>query len=383
LPRAVRNLPRIDEGSALIADKTIVAPGEIVTGLLHAGTKGVLASGSKAGKTWVLLDLAASIATGISFLKWATIAVKVLVINLEIPRAFMKKRLEIIKERLQLPNLDNLHVWNLRGHTEDLDTLLDTIIELTKNEGYALIIIDPIYKLMAGRSENMAGGVGALVQQIDRLVEKTGAAVVYAHHFTKGNAAKKKPIDRMSGSGVFARDADTIITLTEHEEEGCYAMEMTLRNLPPQPAIVVEWDFPVMVERPDLNPADLKRETGREGDDLEPLLDLLDEKPLTTAEWQEAAAEVGYSRATFFRKKQELEDGKRLDFDRKQKTWAQLGELAGPVTDTGSTRAESDKPAETPETIETNETAGPNTQGGQTSLNCLNCLTNLNTPDHQ
>src|SRR5208337_2754717 len=101
----------------------------------------------------------------------------------------------------------------------------------------------PIYKLMAGRSENMAGGVGALVQQIDRLVEKTGAAVVYAHHYTKGNAAKKKTIDRMSGSGVFARDADTIITLTEHEEEGCYVLETTLRNLAPQPPFVVQWRY--------------------------------------------------------------------------------------------------------------------------------------------
>jgi hypothetical protein len=40
-------------------------------------------------------------------------------------------------------------------------------------------------------------------------------------------------MDRMSGSGVFARDADTILTLTEHEVEGCFAVEMNLRNLPP------------------------------------------------------------------------------------------------------------------------------------------------------
>jgi hypothetical protein len=126
---------------------------------------------------------------------------------------------------------------------------------------------------------------------------------------------------RVSGSGVFARDADTIITLTEHEEEGCYAVEMTLRNLPPQPAFVVEWDFPVMVERRDLDPADLKRTDDVQEDDLEPLVELLDEKPLTTGEWQAAAERDGYSRATFYRMKQKLVAAKRVTTDQMSIFW--------------------------------------------------------------
>src|ERR1051325_5990145 len=34
------------------------------------------------------------------------------------------------------------------------------------------------------------------------------AAVALAGHFTKGNASAKEAIDRISGSGVFARDPD-------------------------------------------------------------------------------------------------------------------------------------------------------------------------------
>ena len=130
-------------------------------------------------------------------------------------------------------------------------------------------------------------------------------------------------MDRMSGSGVFARDADTIITLTEHQEEGCYAVETALRNLPPQPSFVVQWTYPVMVERPDLDPADLKGVSGdhAQNDDLEFVLGLLDDGPLTTADWQKAAEVEGYSRATFFRKKQGLETGNRVAFDPKTKTW--------------------------------------------------------------
>jgi len=206
---------------------------------------------------------------------------------------------------------------------------------------------------------------------------------VYAHHFTKGNAAKKKAMDRMSGSGVFARDADTIITLTEHEEEGCYAVEMTLRNLPPQPAFVVEWDFPLMVERPDLNPKDLKREEAEEEDDLEPLLGLLDEKPLTTGDWQKAAEAEGYSRPTFFRKKKKLEDGKRVKFDLKQKTWARGngadGVAVAPVeANLSAVQGETSETIETPETSqETTET--PNATQG-TKIQQLSVLENITTP---
>ena len=86
-------LPSIDPANVLVADKSMAAPQEIVSGLLHAGTKGVLASSSKAGKTWLLLGLAISVATGTPFLKWVTNIGKVLFINFEIHRAFIKQRL--------------------------------------------------------------------------------------------------------------------------------------------------------------------------------------------------------------------------------------------------------------------------------------------------
>lgn len=320
-----QTLPNIDSASALVADHNVTVPQETVTGLIHMLTTVLLASDSKARKTWFLLALAMCISTGTRFLKWTTTRVKVLVVNLELHRAFMRERLQIMMGRLQVPNLDNLDFLNLRGHGLDLDTLLEDIVDRTRSEGYGLIILDPIYKLMVGRSENTASGVGALCQMIERLSERTGAAVMYAHHFTKGNAANKKPIDRMSGSGVFARDADTIITLTEHVEEGCYVLETTLRNFPPQPPFVVQWNFPIFVERPDLDPADLKR-SDNDQDDRAPLLALLDEGPLTTGQWLAVAEAEGYSRATFFRKKEQLLATGQVALDEKSKTWSRVGQ---------------------------------------------------------
>ena len=319
-------LPEIDQASTLLIDQ-INKPTEIIEGVLHSGTKAVLASGSKVGKTWILLDLAIAVATGTPFLKFKTEKKKVLFINFEIRREFIVDRLKIIQLKKNQMDLSNLGIWNLRGQTADFESLSEIIIELAGQGKYELIVLDPIYKAMVGKSENTASSVGALCNQIEQIVEATGAAVIFAHHYAKGNAAKKNQIDRMSGSGVFARDADSIITLTEHAEKDCYSVEMTLRNLAPQSSFVIQWNYPVMVERPDLSPDDFKTDEV-ELDEYEPLVSLLDDSPLTTAEWLEAATEIGYSRATFFRDKSVLVEKGRVQI-KGENTWCRVMSEAG------------------------------------------------------
>ena len=258
---------------------------------------------------------------------------KVLFINFEIRREFIADRLKIVQQQKKLTALGNLDIWNLRGQTADFEALTESIIQRAGKGNYALIILDPIYKAMVGKSENVSSTVSVLCNQVEQIVEATGAAVVFAHHYTKGNAAKKNQMDRMSGSGVFARDADTIITLTEHEQKDCHSVEMTLRNLAPQPPFVVEWKYPVMVERQDLSPSDFKSNVAV-ADEYEPLAGLLDETPLTTTEWLEAAIEIGYSRASFFRDKNYLVEQNRVQINQ-EKTWSRF---AGETSETSETK---------------------------------------------
>jgi hypothetical protein len=355
-PAPGNTLPAIDVATALLADHNLTVPPEIVPGLIHANTKTVLGSDSKARKSWVLIDLAVSVATGTRFLKWPTTSGRVLFINFEIHRAFSKERLQRLKERKNLANLDNLDIWNLRGQGADPETLMHEITSRIEHENYSIIVFDPIYKLMVGRSENSAKGVGLLCHQIERLMDRTGAAVVYGHHFAKGNAAKKKSIDRMSGSGVFARDADTIITLTEHQEKDCFAVEMTFRNFPPQLPFVIQWNYPVMMERSDLDPADLKGEEGEKAqDDVTPLLKLLNQKPLTTGEWKKAAEAEGYTHASFFRKLRELRAANRVQKDRKARTWSSAG--ARPDSTANGATPDTSETDDTFDTIDTSATA--------------------------
>ena len=66
-----------------------------------------------------------------------------------------------------------------------------------------------------------------------------------------------------SGSGVFARDPDSIITMTAHEKDDCFSIEMTLRNLPPQDPFVVRRSHPLLLLENQLDPSKLKKPRGR------------------------------------------------------------------------------------------------------------------------
>jgi len=312
-PKLEIPLPEIDNAAALCADDSITLPPEIIRGVLHQGLKAVLGSNAKARKTWILLDAAISVATGTEFWKWHTVKGPVLYINFEIPRAFIRARIKRLCEVKGLGDVGNLDVWTLRGHAAPFWQLFPTLLDKIKAGNYSLIIVDPIYKGLGGRNENDAGDIGELCNELEHLAVQTGAAVLYAAHFSKGNQASKEAIDRISGSGVFGRDADSLIILTKHETPDAYAVDLILRNLPEQPSFVVQWEYPVMVET-ELNPAKLKQPAGRKPEHApEELFGLLPGKGFTNGDFLAAAKEQGIPERSFYRLKKELEnDGKIL-----------------------------------------------------------------------
>jgi hypothetical protein len=137
----------------------------------------------------------------------------------------------------------------------------------------------------------------------------TGAAVALAGHFAKGNAAAKETIDRISGSGVFARDPDSLITFTRHEEEGAFTVDMVLRNLPPVDPFVVQWDWPLFRREASLDPSRLKQTGGRPSQHkAETLLECLGDQRLKSTEWKvQAREERGVASTRFFELLKELE----------------------------------------------------------------------------
>jgi hypothetical protein len=89
---------------------------------------------------------------------------------------------------------------------------------------------------------------------MEKFSERLDCSFVYAHHFSKGNKSDTDHIDRASGSGVFARDPDAILTLTPHEEEDHLVLEATLRDFPTPSPQVVEFSWPNFIHKPDMEP---------------------------------------------------------------------------------------------------------------------------------
>lgn len=185
----------------------------------------------------------------------------VLTLNLEIQKAFMWERIQCMVQAKRLSSTEGFDLWNLRGFVCSANKLIPEVIRRIQETKarYSLMIVDPIYKVMAGRDENAAGDLIEMANLLEKIAVETGAAIVFGHHFTKGNAAGKQFIDRASGSGVFARDPDSIVMMTPHVEEGAFTVECTLRNLPPLEPFVVRREHPLMVTDGDLDPADLKQ----------------------------------------------------------------------------------------------------------------------------
>ena len=213
------------ESMAEIYDNPPPLKPELIEGILRQGHKMLLVSSSKAGKTFALIELAVAIAEGRRWLGFRCKQGRVLYLNMELDEASFDDRMIRVYKALEIEkmNLQNIDIVHLRGRIEKLDKLVPQINRTLKGNEYAAVILDPTYKLGIG-DENAADAVVQFTNAIDKIAN-TGASVIYAHHHSKGAQGAKASMDRASGSGVFARDADALLDMIElripkeHEEE--------------------------------------------------------------------------------------------------------------------------------------------------------------------
>ncbi len=241
-----KKLPELDSADQFCIEPDDTPP-EIIKGILHQGSKGELGGGSKTFKTWTLLQMSVCVSHGIPWLGRNTHCSKVLFINFELPRWSVRQRVRHICDALEVDYPGNLKLLNLRGYATDARVILPRIAKEIHKHGFTLVIIDPLYKILGDREENAAKDMADLMLAIERLAVVLNAAVFFGAHFSKGNQSLKEAMDRSGGSGVLARDPDTIITMTQHEEDEAYTVNMILRNFPPQEPFAIRREHPLMV----------------------------------------------------------------------------------------------------------------------------------------
>lgn len=230
--------------------------GELIEGVLRKGHKMLVAGPSKAGKSFGLIELAICIGEGLPWMGHFRCAQgKVLYVNFELDRASCLHRFKDVAVSLDVKGYTcPVTVWNLRGCVKPLDKLTPSLIRRAKHKGYIAIIIDPIYKVLTG-SENNAYQMAQFCSHFDRIAAECNCAVIYCHHHSKGDQSWKRSMDRASGSGVFARDVDALLDMTELElpqyrrREGVTAWRVTgtLREFQPFPPVDVWFNYPLHV----------------------------------------------------------------------------------------------------------------------------------------
>ena len=230
-------------------------PEELIQGILRRGHKMLVTGPSKAGKSFLLLELCISIAEGQKWLNFDCRKGKVLYVNLELDPSSLTDRIQQIYASMGIlaPNTDNLIIWNLRGRARPLDKLLSELIRQARPFHFDAIVIDPIYKIISG-DENNATAMGAFCNLFDRISTALGCAVIYCHHHSKGPQANKKSRDRGSGSGVFARDPDALLDIIEVDlpedvketsPGSAWKMESVLREFPSMSPVYFWFQYPL------------------------------------------------------------------------------------------------------------------------------------------
>jgi RecA-family ATPase len=246
----------------------------------------LLVSSSKAGKTFALVELAICIAEGRRWVGFRCKQGRVLYLNMELDEASFDDRMKRVYEKMEIenPHQENIDIVHLRGKVEMLEKLIPQITRTMKNGNYSAVILDPTYKLGIG-DENAAEAVIRFTNAIDRIAN-AGASVIYAHHHSKGAQGAKASMDRASGSGVFARDADALLDMIElsipkeHEEliraeygekVTAWRMEATLREFPRIEPVNLFFCYPLheidasgFLEKANLAENERSMENGRE-----------------------------------------------------------------------------------------------------------------------
>lgn len=288
-------------------------PPMLIHGLLHRGEKMLFGAGSKAGKTWLSLDIALSVACGVPFMDLKTEAGRVLYVNLELPNWSLARRLDEVRRVKAMTAIpDDLHIWTLRGTQARAEEIVDRII--AERGDFALTILDPLYKILGGRKENAAEDMASLLNVLERLTTEANTALICPAHFAKGDSSAKESLDRISGSGVFSRDADAIVTMTRHEQEDCFTIEPTLRTMKSPPPFVVRWEYPLFRRQHALDPSRLRSTPGRKPKaTADQMLELLPAAGLTHAEWGKLAEDkIGLGRTAFNERLKVLKDQRRV-----------------------------------------------------------------------
>lgn len=198
---------------------------ELVEGLIGRQAMSVIYGDSNSGKTFLAIDLAASVCLGLPWMGRNVEPSLVVYLATEAPRS-VRERLKAYHRHhgCKVPMLAIIaSPVNLFDGDADTKAIIALVKELETEHGTAcgLVIGDTLARLSAGANENSGEDMGVVVKHVDRIRAETGAHFMLIHHSGK-DAARG-----MRGWSGLRAATDTEIEVTSDELAGTRTAEIT------------------------------------------------------------------------------------------------------------------------------------------------------------
>jgi hypothetical protein len=259
-------IPSLRSVGQLLLDNPELRP-PVIQGLLRTGETMNVIAPPKYGKSWLVTDLALSVATGRRWLDaFETVPGNVLILDNELHSETSANRIPKVADArgISLEEItDRLFVDNLRGRLLDVNTLQPYFESLQKGF-FKIIVLDAFYRFLPKDSdENSNANMTDVYNRLDWYAAMLGCSFVLVHHASKGNQSGKSVTDVGAGAGSQARASDTHLILRQHEEDGCVVADAAVRSWHPLDPLCLRWSFPVWSIDDSLDPACLRPERPR------------------------------------------------------------------------------------------------------------------------
>jgi hypothetical protein len=291
--------PRLYTGRA-IAD--IPEPGWIIDGILPAESF-ILPYGPKGnGKSFVIVDMSMSIATG---QPWAGRQVRQGTVLFVISEGAsgMGRRQAAWLEHHHV-NGDYPVIWLPRRVNLTDDGQVAELVDIATTEQPVLVVIDTLNRCSLGADENSPKDMGRIVESLDR-IRDTGTAVAPVHHAGKNLSQGPRGHTALLGA------ADAVFQITGSDRR-IHLLNEWQKDAEPAGPI----DFK-MVDAARSVALDAYDAAVSAPESVGVVLRVLDEiatpDGIAPGKWEEACKEAGVSRATFWRAKKYLNTTNQID----------------------------------------------------------------------
>ncbi len=216
-----------------------------------------LIGGPKARKSFFMMQLLLSVASGLPFLGRATRQGRVLLIDNELRGDDLSRRAQAMADAMGLDwhnATRNIEMMLLRGQLADLNAIKAELSHIPAGT-YRLVGLDALYKAMPRTAdENSNSDMTAAFITLDSIAETQDCAMVGNHHASKGAQHAKSVTDMGAGAGAQSRSADVHAVLREHEDPDTCVLAAVVRSQAPIEPVCITFQYPLWRLAPEKDP---------------------------------------------------------------------------------------------------------------------------------